>query len=50
MVSIKHMLILVGEVDAESHIRRILSNLFANTFAIDCSSTSKIFGKDVIKF
>jgi len=44
------MLYSVGGVDAKSNIRRILSKLFSNKFAIECSWTGRAFEKDATKF
>jgi len=44
------MLCSVGGVDAKGHIRRILSKLFTNKLAVQCSWTGRAFEKDVIKF
>lgn len=44
------MLYSVGGVDAKSNIRRILSKLFTNKFAIECSWTGRAFEKDATKF
>lgn len=44
------MLSLVGGVDAKSHIKRILTKLFTNKFAIECSWTGRAFEKDLNKF
>lgn len=41
------MLSLVGGVDANTHIRRILNKLFTNKFAIECSWTGRAFEKGV---
>ncbi|XP_060858227.1 uncharacterized protein LOC132935648 [Metopolophium dirhodum] len=44
------MICSVGGVDAKSNIRRILSKLFTNKFAIECSWTGRAFEKDATKF
>jgi len=44
------MLCSVGGVDAKNNIRRILSKLFTNKFAIECSWTGRAFEKDATKF
>lgn len=40
----------IGGIDGKSHIRRILTNIFTNKLAIDCSWTGRAFEKDLIKF
>jgi len=44
------MLCSVGGVDAKSNVRRILSKLFTNKLAIECSWTGRGFEKDATKF
>jgi len=44
------MLCSVGGVDAKNNTRRILSKLFTNKFAIECSWTGRAFEKDATKF
>lgn len=40
----------IGGNDGKSHLRRILSKIFTNKLAIDCSWTGRAFEKDLIKF
>jgi len=40
----------IGGNDGKTHLRRILSKIFTNKFAIDCSWTGRAFEKDVTKF
>lgn len=44
------MYCLIGGNDGKSHLRRILSKMFTNKFAIDCSWTGRAFEKDLTKF
>jgi len=44
------MLCSVGGIDAKNNIRRILSKLFTNKFAVECSWTGRVFEKDATKF
>jgi len=37
-------------MDAKSHTRRILTKLFSNKFAINCSWTGRAFEKNISKF
>lgn len=40
----------VDGVDVKSHIQRVLSKLFTNKFAAECSWTGRTFAKHVAKF
>jgi len=40
----------IGGNDGKSHLRRILSKMFTNKLAIDCSWTGRAFEKDLTKF
>jgi len=40
----------IGGNDGKSHLRRILSKIFTNKLAIDCSWTGRAFDKDLTKF
>lgn len=40
----------IGGSDGKTHVRRILSKMFTNEFAINCSWTGRAFEKDVKKF
>lgn len=44
------MICSIGGVDLKTCIRRMLSKLFTNKFAVECSWTGRAFGKDTIKF
>lgn len=40
----------IGGNDDKSHLQRILSKMFTNKLAIDCSWTGRAFEKDLTKF
>lgn len=40
----------IGGHDGKLHIRRILTKMFTNKFAIDCSWTGRAFEREVTKY